>query len=281
MPSGVEFIIKQQVFPTRHTDAHNRLYVISIHHKPHFPQITSVFKPSQAIRSRRCLVCRCGQRSAGCGGHARTATRRRATSGDRVVRRLVCASCFPYMFRLTSLGVSSVSLVCGSMAVMRRAFVPQRSSKPGFFVDPCCTVASVRNRLHASGIGSARRRGCGKYLARHAFLADSVVIVLLVPSHASNDLSFFAVSCGFFAVSLAAFVIWCCLPRKICLLFCSHVHVSSPIETTGKQTPAAPELHLLKDPLGSAISRNILCTCLSRHLWRVHSITTNPIQAFS
>ena len=29
-----------------HTDAHDRLDDISIHHKPHVPQITSVFKPS-------------------------------------------------------------------------------------------------------------------------------------------------------------------------------------------------------------------------------------------
>ena len=49
----------------------------------------------------------------------------------------------------------------------------------------------------------------------------------------------------------------------------------------GEQTPAAPELQLLEDLLGSAITRNCLGTCLSRHLWRVHSITTNPMQAFS
>ena len=34
-------------FHTLHTDAHDRLDDISIHHKPHFHQITSVFKPSQ------------------------------------------------------------------------------------------------------------------------------------------------------------------------------------------------------------------------------------------
>ena len=152
MPSVVEYILKQQVFPTLHTDAHDRLDDIPTHHKPHFPQIRSVFKPSQARRSRRCLVCQCRQRSAGCGGCARTATWRRATSGDRLVRRLVCASCFLYMFRLTSLGVSSVSLVCGSMAAMRSAFVPQRSTTHGFLLthaaqSPCSqTCAGVWHR---------------------------------------------------------------------------------------------------------------------------------------
>ena len=49
----------------------------------------------------------------------------------------------------------------------------------------------------------------------------------------------------------------------------------------GKQTSAAPELQLLEDLLGSVMSHNCLDTCLFRHLWRVHSITTNQIQAFS
>ena len=40
------FITNQQVFPTSHTDAHDRLDDISTHHKPHFPQITSVFRHS-------------------------------------------------------------------------------------------------------------------------------------------------------------------------------------------------------------------------------------------
>ena len=115
--------------------------------------------------------------------------------GDRVVRRLVCASCFPHMFRLTSLSVSSVSRLwvhgCNEERVRAAALINAWIS-----VDPCCTVASVRKRLQASGIGSARRRVCGKHLARHAFLAVSVVIVLFVPSRASNDL-FYAVSFGF------------------------------------------------------------------------------------
>ena len=189
------FYQKSRVFSTLHTDAHDRLGELSTHHKPHFPQdpkllsgiLTttrcdpqrsvspwSAWQPeaSAARRSRRGLVCRCRQRSAGCRGCARTATWRRATSGDRVVRRLVCASCFPFMFRLTSLGVSSVSLVCGSTAVMSSAFVPQRSS-----VDPCCTVSSVRKRLQASGterqvknqhltVQNKRRRLCSSMLER-------------------------------------------------------------------------------------------------------------------
>ena len=43
------------------------------------------------------------------------------------------------------------------MAVMRSAFVPQHSSTPGFRLGPCCTVASVRKRLQASGIERSRR----------------------------------------------------------------------------------------------------------------------------
>ena len=130
MTTVVNFIIKQQGFSTLHTDAHDRLDDISTHHKPHFPQDPKCFSSllatwcdpqrsvspwsawrrgaSAARRSRRRLVRGCRQRSAGYRGCARTAIWRRATSGDRVVRMLVCASCFPYMFRLTSLGVSSV-----------------------------------------------------------------------------------------------------------------------------------------------------------------------------
>ena len=98
-----------------------------------------------------------------------------------------------------SLGVSSVSLVCGSMAVMRSAVVPQRSSTPGFLLTHAAqspvfanvwhraqppqrpwvhgggALASEAGDAHRCWSGSAKRRGCGKYLARHA---DSVVIVL-------------------------------------------------------------------------------------------------------
>ena len=115
------------------------------------------------------LVCRCRQRSAGCRGCAQTATWRRATSGDRVVRTLVCASCFPHMFRLTSLGVSSVSLVCRSIAAMRSAFVSQRSSTPGFLLTHAAqspVFANVCRRLTSSAAAAAsmstRRRSTGQ-----------------------------------------------------------------------------------------------------------------------
>ena len=122
---------KSAHFYTLHTDAHDRLDDISTHRpQAAFPSRSQVFsgiltttwcdpqrsvspwsawrrEASAARRSRRRLVGRCRQRSAGCRGCAQTATRRRATSGDRVVWRLVSASCFPYTFRLTSLGVSS------------------------------------------------------------------------------------------------------------------------------------------------------------------------------
>ena len=96
-----------------HTDAHGRLDDLSIYHKPHFPRDPKCFsgiltttwcdpqrsvspwsawrrEASAARRWRRHLVRGCRQRSAGCRRCARTATWRRATSGDRVVRRLVC-----------------------------------------------------------------------------------------------------------------------------------------------------------------------------------------------
>ena len=151
MPSGVKKYHNSAHFSVSHDRPDDK----SIHHKPRAPQITSVFKPSHIMvrsgeerftlermapeasapwRSRWRLVCRNRQRSAGCGGCARTATWRRATSGDRAVRRLVCVSCLFCILRLTSLGVSCVPLFCGSMAVMKSAFLPQRSSTPGFLL---------------------------------------------------------------------------------------------------------------------------------------------------
>ena len=79
------------------------------------------------------------KRSAGCRGCARMATWRRATVGDHVVRRLVCASCFPHMFRR----VICVSRLwvrgCNEERVRAAALINGWIS-----VDPCCTVASVR-----------------------------------------------------------------------------------------------------------------------------------------
>ena len=60
------------------------------------------------------------------------------------------------MFRLTSLGVSRVPFVCGSMAVMRSAFLPQRSSTPGFLLSHVAQSLGARKRLQASGIERGR-----------------------------------------------------------------------------------------------------------------------------
>ena len=112
MHSGVKFIKKKKTagFYTLHTDALDRLDDMSMHHKPHFPQITSVFKPSHnMVRSteERFAMERIATRGFGAKKIAaalgvqeattkrwprrlRTATWRRATSGDRVVRRLEC-----------------------------------------------------------------------------------------------------------------------------------------------------------------------------------------------
>ena len=86
-------------FSISHTDAHDRLDDFSTHHKPHFPQITSVFKPSHNVErsaeerfamdrmatrgfgAKKIAAALGVQRSAGCGGCARTAPWRRATSG--------------------------------------------------------------------------------------------------------------------------------------------------------------------------------------------------------
>ena len=138
MSSGVTFIIKQQVFPTLHTDAHDRLDDISTYHKPHFPQDPKCFQAfSQqhgAIRRGafrhgahgdgrlRRLVCR--RRQPGCGGFARTATWRRATSGDRVVRRLVCVLFSSHVSSHISRRVICVSRLC--VHGCNRAQPPQR-----------------------------------------------------------------------------------------------------------------------------------------------------------
>ena len=84
--------------------------------------------------------------------------RRRATSGDRTVVGL-CVMSF-CMFRLTSRGVSCVPPVCRSMAVIRSAFVPQRSSTPGFLlghVAQSLVSANVCRRLTSSAAAAASR----------------------------------------------------------------------------------------------------------------------------
>ena len=115
-PLSVKVLSQISTFSILHTNAHDRLDDISTHHKPHFPQITGVLEPSHnMVRSTE----------------ERFATVRMATRGfgaKNIIGRPCCAMaglCFMSccMFRLTSLGVSCVALVCGSMAVMRSAFV--------------------------------------------------------------------------------------------------------------------------------------------------------------
>ena len=76
--------------------------------------------------------------------------------------------CVRHVF-LTCFGVSSVSLVCGSVAVMRSAFVPQRSSTVGFllthaaqspvFANVCRRLASI---AAAAASMSTWRRSTGQ-----------------------------------------------------------------------------------------------------------------------
>ena len=75
----------------------------------------SAWRPEASAprRSRPRWACRNRQRSAGCGGCARTATWRRATSSDRVVRRLVCVSGFS-CYGQAAVGCSRKSAVLGS-----------------------------------------------------------------------------------------------------------------------------------------------------------------------
>ena len=69
-----------------------------------------------------------------------------------------------WLQRLRSDGdMSSVSLVCGSMAVMRRAFVPQRSSTPGFLLTHAAqspVFANVCRRLASSAAAAASMSTC-------------------------------------------------------------------------------------------------------------------------
>ena len=167
-------------FSILHTDAHDRLDDISIHHKPHFPQIISVFKPSHImVRSteERFAVERMTNRGFGAKRIATTLglpqsttkrwLQRLRSNGDMASRSGaeagLCVMSF-CMFRLTSLGVSCVPLVCRSMAVMRSAFVPQRSSTPGFLlshVAQSLVSANVCRRV-ASNATAAASSTCGR-----------------------------------------------------------------------------------------------------------------------
>ena len=85
----------------------------------------------------------------------REATWRRATSGDRVVRRLVCVSCFScYLSHIARIVMcASRLLVRGCEKERVRAAALVNAWIP---LEPCCTVASVRKRLQASGIERGR-----------------------------------------------------------------------------------------------------------------------------
>ena len=149
-------------FSILHTDAHDRLDDISIHHKPHFLQITSVFKPSHnVVRSteERFAIERMATRGFGakkiattlglpqsttkrcCRGCARTATWHRATSGDRVVRRLVCVSC---PFACFDSHLSACHVCLSSVG----PWITRRRTLPGWLVSTprhCCTAQTSFN----------------------------------------------------------------------------------------------------------------------------------------
>ena len=113
-----------------------------MHRKPHLCQTTSVHmhyhnnvvrfamermatRGLAARRSRRRLVCRCRQRSAGCRGCARMATWRRATSGDHVARRMFCVS-YPCTFRLASVELMMMTMMMtlgGAVCPMRNKLI--------------------------------------------------------------------------------------------------------------------------------------------------------------
>ena len=94
----------------------------------------------------------------------------------------------------------------------------------------------------------AKRRGCREHLARHTRHADSVVIVLLVPSRTSNCL-FYSVSFVFSHASRGVFlgelVVLSAMHLSVIsrdvlhVLALSRVHVSSPVETMRWQADAS------------------------------------------
>ena len=165
--------------------------------QPQFPHITSVF---QALPQNAWCVPQ-GSVSPW------SAWRREASAARRSQRRLV--SCC----RQRSAGCRG----CARMATWRRATSGDHARRL------VCIVFSL------SMLQRAGRRGCGEYLARHTFLADSVVTVLFcsIPRFKRSFLLGFL---WFLAVSLAAFflvvlVIRCCLPRifpqipEMCTMF--------------------------------------------------------------
>ena len=181
VPYGVKFITKQQVFThrtlTHMTDLMTYPYTtshISFKSQVFSSLLTTWCDPQRSVspwsawrlqasaprRSRRRLVCRRRQRSAGCGGCARTATWRRTTSGDRVVRRLVRVSCFScYLSHIARIVMCASRLLvhgCKKERVRAAALTNTWIS-----VEPCCTVAGVRKdvcrRLASSPAAAASK----------------------------------------------------------------------------------------------------------------------------
>ena len=165
-------------------------------HKPHFPQDPQVFSgiltttwcdPQRSVspwsawrreawaakRSRRRMVCRCRQRSAGCRGCARMATWRRNIGRPRGAEAGVCVMCSLHVSSLISRRVICVSRLwvhgCNEERVRAASLINAWIS-----VDPCCTVASVRKLLQASGIERSRR-SLHEYVAAGHWPAKQVI----------------------------------------------------------------------------------------------------------
>ena len=125
---------KSAHFSTSHDD-------ISIHHKPHFPQITSVFKPSHNMvhsAEERFAMERMATRGFGSKKIA-------AALGVPEATTERCFSCYlSHIARIVMCG-------CKKERVRAAALINTWIS-----VEPCCTVAGVRKRLQASGIERGR-----------------------------------------------------------------------------------------------------------------------------
>ena len=130
---------------------------------------------SAARRSRRRLVCR--RRQPGCGGCARTATwcdmASRNIGRPRGAEAGVCVLFSLHVSSHISRRVICVSRLCvhgcNEERVRAAALINARIS-----VDPCCTVASVRKRLQASGIERSRR-SVHEYMAAEHWPAKQVI----------------------------------------------------------------------------------------------------------
>ena len=171
MTSIVKFYHRTAGFPTLHTVAHDRLDDISTHHKPHFPSRSNVFSThshNNMVRSAEERFATERMATRGFGNKKIAAALGVSVSTNAVLaaeaalgwRRGVAQQwattwcggwCVRHVF-LTCFGVSSVSLVCGSVAVMRSAFVPQRSSTVGFLLTHAAQSPVFAKRLQASGI---------------------------------------------------------------------------------------------------------------------------------